>query len=86
MQRELLTPEQIRARLVSTRDLLREIANETHQTQIEIMPEEMSAEAWYQYRELSLEISDAAAHAATLADTLQYQPRPNQVAQPADPA
>jgi hypothetical protein len=73
MQRQALTLEQLHTRLKSTCEMLREVAEETHRTQIEIMPHEMNAEDWYQYRDLSHKISDAAAHAAVLADTLNKE-------------
>jgi hypothetical protein len=70
MQTAPMTTRKLRARVTSTRDLLRQVAEENHRTLRELKPSDLSAEMWFKYRAMTQTIEGAGADAALLADLL----------------
>jgi len=62
-----LNPKQIHARLISTRDLLIELAQESHATLRTLTTSDTDADTWFEYRKLAASIQDCANHATLLA-------------------
>jgi len=62
-----LNPKQIHARLISTRDLLIELAQESQATLHTLTTSDTDADTWFEYRKLADSIQACASHATLLA-------------------
>lgn len=70
MHTPVLTTQKLKARIDSTRELLRQLAQEADHTTRQIGPTELSAELWFRFRSLAQAIHNTAADADLLADLL----------------
>ncbi len=75
-----LTPKGLHARLISTRDLLIEIAQENQNTVRALTAADIDADTWFAYRKLSDVIQSAAQDATLLAATIDPKHTANDVA------
>ncbi len=64
---QTLKPKQLHARLISTRDLLLDLANENQTTTREMTLSDFDADTWFAYRKLADAIQNCASDATLLA-------------------
>lgn len=75
-----LTPRKLHARLVSTRELLTELAQETHATLKELTSSEADTDTFFAYRKLAGAIQSAASDATLLAASTSAASKTTQLA------
>ncbi|MGO8789615.1 MAG: hypothetical protein ACLQVL_19835 [Terriglobia bacterium] len=75
-----LQPKQLHARLVATRDLLLDLANENQATARQITRADFDADTWFAYRKLCETLHNAASDATLLAASVSPKHEPTHVA------